>query len=72
MQFVLIKPATLTVTNRCDVSGLRSRGVLSERTISWLQVELNCETDFVARNQKFVTLLEDISDACLRQEHLGL
>jgi elongation factor Ts len=29
-------------------------------------VELNCETDFVARNQKFLTLLEEVSDACLK------
>lgn len=29
-------------------------------------VELNCETDFVARNQKFLALLEEVCDACLK------
>lgn len=29
-------------------------------------VELNCETDFVARNEKFLTLLEDISTECIK------
>merc|ERR1719433_2201580 len=29
-------------------------------------VELNCETDFVARNQKFLGLLEEVCAACLK------
>jgi len=31
-------------------------------------VELNCETDFVARNEKFVSLLEEISNGCIKTE----
>jgi len=34
-------------------------------------VELNCETDFVARNQKFLALLEEVCGACLRVEGEG-
>ncbi|XP_074658122.1 elongation factor Ts, mitochondrial-like [Tubulanus polymorphus] len=29
-------------------------------------VELNCETDFVARNKKFHALVQQVADACLR------
>lgn len=31
-------------------------------------VELNCETDFVARNKTFLALLEDVSTACIKTE----
>jgi len=31
-------------------------------------VELNCETDFVARNEKFLSLLEDISNESIKVE----
>jgi len=34
-------------------------------------VELNCETDFVARNQKFLALLEEVCAACLKVEGEG-
>jgi len=34
-------------------------------------VELNCETDFVARNQKFLALLEEVCAACLKVDGDG-
>jgi elongation factor Ts len=30
-------------------------------------VELNCETDFVARNKKFIQLLDEISTVCIKE-----
>jgi len=34
-------------------------------------VELNCETDFVARNKKFEQLLDDISSVCLKENKVS-
>lgn len=35
-------------------------------------VELNCETDFVARNDKFQKMMEDATAACFKFAHTSL
>lgn len=50
-----------------------SQGLVGVRVQGGLAalVEVNCETDFVARNDKFVTLVEQIAETCLRSSAEG-
>lgn len=35
-------------------------------------IELNCETDFVARNEKFQKMIEDAAQACYKFAHTSM
>lgn len=41
-------------------------GVLSKNNIAAM-VELNCETDFVARNEHFQNMVDTVANACLQK-----
>nr|CAG4650520.1 EOG090X0EI4 [Sida crystallina] len=53
--------------NRATLQGLI--GIAHNDTTAAM-VEVNCETDFVARNEKFQTLVTNIASVCLENVHL--
>lgn len=50
---------------RPTAQGLVGVGITKEKGI---MVEVNCETDFVARNNKFRTLVDLVSSTCLKHQ----
>ena len=43
--------------------------VIKSDTSKYVMLEMNCETDFVARNEEFITLAENLADEMLKREN---